>query len=375
MFLLFFRILFFQATNIWNLRKTANRFSVFLLYDQTGKSKKTIFMTVLCRIPQHAASGNDSTFLIPFLIFICYLCNNMKKIAGNIAEHALRLLSRLPLRLLYVLSDVCFPVVYYAVRYRRTVVRDNIDHAFPEWNLRERRRLERRFYRFFCDYTVETIKLITITPEEMKRRMVIEGTEEVERSLDSHPFVFLYLGHYCNWEWISSMPLWRSRPDVHFAQIYRPLKSPLFDRVFMQMRTRFGAENISKYDTLRRIVRMKKEGQRSVVGFISDQSPNGNSIHDWVPFFHRETPVFTGTERIGKKMDAAIYFADVRRLRRGYYHLRLRPVTDNIRSFEDYRLTEYYMEELERMIRRQPHLWLWSHKRWKHRREDFGNGR
>ena len=282
----------------------------------------------------------------------------------------LQLLSHLPLGVLYVLSSCCYPIVYYVVRYRRHVVRTNIENSFPEKSEAERRKIERDFYRFFCDYTVETIKLISISADEMRRRMVVEGMDEIGESLKTHPFAFIYLGHYCNWEWISSMPLWRKPGTYHCGQLYRPLKNKAIDDMFFKLRTRFEAENISKYDSLRRILTLKKEGTPTVIGFISDQSPRPNSIHDWVDFFHQETPVFTGTERIAKKVNASIYFADVQRVKRGYYKLHLRPITEDVRSYPDYKITEIYMQELEKMIKRQPHLWLWSHKRWKHRRED-----
>lgn len=281
----------------------------------------------------------------------------------------IRLLSHLPLRVLYVLSDLFYVIVYYVARYRRGVVRENIEKSFPEKNVKELRQIERGYYHFFCDYVVETIKLISMSEQEMRQRMVMEGVEDMERSLDKCPFVFVYLGHYCNWEWITSLPLWREHGQTHCGQLYRPLKNKAFDRLFLNLRQRFGAECISKYDALRQIIKMKKEGMRSIIGFISDQSPLPNSIHEWADFLHHDTPVFTGTERIAKKVCAAIYFADVQRVRRGHYHICFRLVTETPTAYPDYELTQMYMAELERMIQRQPYLWLWSHKRWKHTRE------
>lgn len=285
----------------------------------------------------------------------------------------LRLISRLPLGVLYVLADLCFPVLYYVARYRRKVVTENLNNAFPELSPRERRQIRRRFYRWFCDYVVETLKLLSISRQEMMRRMVIEGVDEMERSLEKKPFVFIFLGHYCNWEWVSSIPLWYQKEDSHGAQLYRPLKNKAFDGLFLEMRSRFGSENISKYEALRHILQLRRDGKKTCIGFISDQTPGWNSIHDWVDFLHQDTPVFTGTERIAKKVDAAIFFADIRRVRRGYYHLVLRRMTDEPKDFPDYALTEQYMRELEQIIRRQPHLWLWSHRRWKHRRAADGS--
>ena len=285
----------------------------------------------------------------------------------------LRLISRLPLGVLYVLADLCFPLLYYVARYRRKVVTENLNNAFPELSPRERRQIRRRFYRWFCDYVVETLKLLSISRQEMMRRMVIEGVDEMERSLKTKPFVFIFLGHYCNWEWVSSIPLWYQKEDSHGAQLYRPLKNKAFDGLFLEMRSRFGSENISKYEALRHILQLRRDGKKTCIGFISDQTPGWNSIHDWVDFLHQDTPVFTGTERIAKKVDAAIFFADIRRVRRGYYHLVLRRMTDEPKDFPDYALTEQYMRELEQIIRRQPHLWLWSHRRWKHRRAADGS--
>lgn len=285
----------------------------------------------------------------------------------------LRLISRLPLGVLYVLADLCFPLLYYVARYRRKVVTENLNNAFPELSPRERRQIRRRFYRWFCDYVVETLKLLSMSRQEMMRRMVIEGVDEMERSLETKPFVFIFLGHYCNWEWVSSIPLWYQKEDSHGAQLYRPLKNKAFDGLFLEMRSRFGSENISKYEALRHILQLRRDGKKTCIGFISDQTPGWNSIHDWVDFLHQDTPVFTGTERIAKKVDAAIFFADIRRVRRGYYHLVLRRMTDEPKAFPDYALTEQYMRELEQIIRRQPHLWLWSHRRWKHRRAADGS--
>ena len=289
---------------------------------------------------------------------------------NSFAEACFKLLSRLPLGALYVFADVAFLVVYYIAGYRRGVVRKNLQRSFPEKTQKELRRIEKDFFHFLCDYAVETIKLLTISEEEMRRRMTFEGVEEMEAELEKHPFVFVYLGHYCNWEWVSSLPMWMKKETTHCAQIYRPLKNNAFDALFMHMRTRFHSENISKYDTLRRVLSLKSEGRRTIIGFISDQSPRWQSIHEWVDFLNQETPVFTGTERIGKKVDAAVYFADICRPRRGHYHCTFRCMTSDIRSYEDYRLTEIYMQELEQIIRRQPHLWLWSHKRWKLNRKD-----
>ena len=285
--------------------------------------------------------------------------------SASLAESILRLFSRLPLWMLYRISDLLFLLVYFVVRYRRKVVRENLSRSFPDRSKQERRLIEQRFYRFFCDYAVETIKLLTISEAEMRRRMKVFGCEEMDAELDRQPFCFLMLGHYGNWEWLSTIALWSKH---NCGQLYTPLHNATFDRVFYDMRSRFGTENISKYNALRRILSLKSEGIPSHIGFITDQSPRPNSIHDWMPFLHQDTPIFTGAERIGKKVGAAAYFIRVTRPRRGYYECHLERLTSDMREFADYELTELCMRRLEAEINEVPHLWLWTHRRWKHQR-------
>ena len=168
----------------------------------------------------------------------------------------LRLLSRLPLWWLYRLSDLLFPLVYYVVRYRRRVVRTNLANSFPHYSAQQLGRVERRFYRFFCDYVVETLKILTISREEMQRRMRFEGCELLDAQLEHQPFCFLLLGHFANWEWVSTIAMSCRRPT---SQLYTPLHNKAMDRLFYEMRSRFGGENISKYDALRRILGWKRE--------------------------------------------------------------------------------------------------------------------
>ncbi len=285
--------------------------------------------------------------------------------SASLAESILRLFSRLPLWMLYRISDLLFLLVYFVVRYRRKVVRENLSRSFPDRSKQERRLIERRFYRFFCDYAVETIKLLTISEAEMRRRMKVFGCEEMDAELDRQSFCFLMLGHYGNWEWLSTIALWSKH---NCGQLYTPLHNATFDRVFYDMRSRFGTENISKYNALRRILSLKSEGIPSHIGFITDQSPRPNSIHDWMTFLHQDTPIFTGAERIGKKVGAAAYFIRVTRPRRGYYECHLERLTSDMREFADYELTELCMRRLEAEINEVPHLWLWTHRRWKHQR-------
>ena len=294
------------------------------------------------------------------------------KITYYIAYALWYLLSLLPLWLLYFVSDLLFFPTYYLARYRRKIVRQNLTGSFPEKDLKEIVRIEKRFYHFFCDYIVETIKLFSMSEEQMKRRMVFKGVDHIVSAMEKEDknFCFVYLGHYCNWEWIASLPYW-CPDDVKCGQIYHPLYNKAFGRLFLRLRNQFGGECIAMKETVRKIIEMKRAKQKCIIALISDQTPKWNSIHHWCDFLHRETPVFIGTERIGKQVDALIYYADVKRTRRGYYLCEFKPLTHRPKEVPDYELTDRFTHLLEEMIKERPDFWLWSHKRWKRTKEEW----
>jgi KDO2-lipid IV(A) lauroyltransferase len=256
------------------------------------------------------------------------------------------------------------------IGYRKRVVRSNLASSFPEKTEAELQQIERGFYHFFCDYLVESIKLLTISREELKRRLVFKGTETVNEVVESGQSCAVYLGHYCNWEWITSLPLWVTA-KAQCGQIYHPIENKDFDRLFLRLRQRMGAVCIPMQDTLRKILEYRQQGQPVVIGYISDQKPHWVNIHHWVDFLHHDTPVLTGTERIARKVKHAVFYMDVRRIRRGYYEAEFRLITREPQQMPEYRLTDIYYEMLEASIRRAPEFWLWSHKRWARTREEF----
>lgn len=279
--------------------------------------------------------------------------------------------SLLPLRVHYVLSDIIFWILYGLFGYRKRVVRENLRTSFPEKSETELRKIERGFYHFLCDYLVESIKLMTISRENLKRRMVFKGTELVAQCIDEGQSCAIYLGHYCNWEWVTSLPLWLT-PKVQCGQIYHPIENKAFDRLFLRLRQRLDALCIPMQDTLRKVLEFRKAGQPIVIGYISDQKPHWVNIHHWVDFLHHDTPVLTGTERIVRKMNHAVFYLDMRRVRRGYYEAEIKLITRNPQEMEDeYGLTDIYYQLLEQSIRQAPEFWLWSHKRWARTREEF----
>ncbi len=288
----------------------------------------------------------------------------------NLGFSLIRLLSRMPLRIHYCISDVMYLITYHCIHYRRKVVRENLTSAFPEKPLKEIKKIEREFYHWFCDYIVETFKMATISREEMSRRMVFKGTEAIEQCWAEGQSCGVMLGHYCNWEWVSTLPLAMSQKGL-CAELYHPIENPETNDFFLQLRQRFGSVCIPMERALRDIVKYRQEGRPLVIGYIADQKPNWRNIHLWMPFLNHNTPVFTGSERIIKRTGQAFFYGDVRRIKRGYYECEFRLIDRHPAHIPDFELSQRYMQEMEKTIRRDPAYWLWSHDRWSRTKEEF----
>lgn len=297
--------------------------------------------------------------------------SDMKRICQDILYAPLwlimHLLAFLPLRVLYLVSYLLYIIIYRVVGYRRKVVRDNLTQCFPDKSVDELRKIERKFYRFFSDYIVETLKVLHISDTEMKQRMEFVDAEVVDRFTTQGRSVMLLLGHYGNWEWIPSLTMWCACPDnIQLGQVYRTLRNEWFDRFFLRLRSRFGTRGISKEVVLRTFLQYRRDGLVSLTGFMADQTPSINNIHHWTKFLGRPTAALSGFEAIAKRLDMAVVYVDVELVKRGHYRATFRLLEDNPTACPDYDITDRYMQAMEQTIRRAPHAWLWSHKRWKH---------
>lgn len=280
--------------------------------------------------------------------------------------------SLLPLRVLYLLSDIMYFPVYKVFGYRRRVVRKNLAESFPDKSREELREIERKFYHYFCDYVVETIKYFSISEREIRRRMVFEGAEEANRYLAEGKSSILFMGHYCNWEWVSSLPLYITKADNHVrGHIYHRLANATMDDLFLRMRHRFESENIEMHSALRVLARCRAEGKRFVIGFISDQAPKWENINMWTDFLNHKTAFFTGAEGLAKLADAAVFYIDVKRVKRGYYRATFVKMTDHPKDFAGHELTVQYARLLQQSIETAPEYWLWTHNRWKRSYEEY----
>lgn len=288
-----------------------------------------------------------------------------KKVLYLLVKMLWKILSAIPLWILYGVSDFFYVIVYYLVGYRKAVVMKNLRFAYPEKTDRDLTKISKRFYRFLCDLFFETAKLNFWSEKKIMRRMTFVNFEEINDLIRSKRSVSLFLGHYGNWEWISSMSLWLDK-NIAGGQIYKKLTSDIADRLMIDNRSKFGVECIEMSHTLRHIHQHKTAGDVSVTGYLYDQSPMKEESKYFIDFMHKKTPVLTGTERITKRYGFEAYYVDVRRIKRGRWQAEFVRLHPDPSSLPDYRLTEIFYEHLTRTIYRQPEFYLWTHNRFKY---------
>ncbi len=280
------------------------------------------------------------------------------------------MLSLLPMWVLYRLADVGYLLIYYVLKYRRGIVRQNLVSSFPEKTNSEIVNIEKQFYRWFADYFLESIKLLSISRKQLAKRLTIINADLIENDFKEGTHVAAILGHYCNWEWLSAVTIGLPNNRV-VALVYKPIKNKIINHLFYCLRSSQGGVPVAKNDILRALVKYKKQQTMTLFGYIADQSPRWQNIHLWLPFLHHQTPVFTGSERIMRKMNNAVYYAEMSRPKRGYYTCTFRLITKEPNSLPENDITRRFFEMLEVSIKAQPHLYLWTHNRWKRTKEEF----
>lgn len=289
----------------------------------------------------------------------------MKKIGFYLVLPFIYGISLLPFPVFYLLSDLMFFILYYITGYRKKVVYQNLKNSFPGKSHNELKKIERRFFRYLCDLTLETFKTLTISPAAAKKRCYFnDNTVAVFKKLnDDKQSCIIVMGHFGNWEWAgNSFSL--INPQQLYV-IYHPLSNPYFDRLIYNMRTRFGTRLYAMKDTMREMIRNRHEV--NATAFIADQTPAPEGAY-WTTFLNQDTPVFWGTEKIAQKLNYPIIYVTVNRVRRGYYDVSADVLVQEPKNTREGEITELHTRRLEQDIMKQPEIWLWSHRRWKHRR-------
>lgn len=270
----------------------------------------------------------------------------------------------LPLKALYLLSDIIRLFLHKILKYRLKIVRNNLRNSFPGKSEKELKAIEDEFYKHLCDTIVETIKLLHISDRQLKERVIVTNPELIhEISRAGNPIV-LFMGHYCNWEWVPTLTLSVKEPQI-LGAIYRPLHNKVMDKVMLRIRSRFKSICIPKSNAYRTMVNWKRDGLSFMVGFIADQRPVGQPLSHWLCFLNQATPVVVGGDIIGEKVNAKFVYLRMDKVKRGYYTITF----EEIKKEDDYKgkypYTEAFYKMLGKSIHNAPAYWLWSHNRWK----------
>jgi Kdo2-lipid IVA lauroyltransferase/acyltransferase len=287
----------------------------------------------------------------------------MKALVYYLTIPFIYLISLLPFALLYRVSDFLFIVVYKILGYRKKVVATNLKNSFPEKTEEEINQIQHRFYRYFFDLIVETLKTLTISPKTLEKRVVFADKTVFKKYFTQKQSIIIVMGHLGNWELGGAR--FALEPLHRLFVIYHPLKNKHFDGLIHKMRTRLGNGLFAMKNTLRGMVEQRNE--ITATAFIADQTPSPKGAY-WIQFLNQDTPVFTGTGKIANKFKYPVVYVSVKRLRRGYYEVHLEDLVPNPGDVEPEEIVARFTKRLEKDIQELPETWLWTHKRWKHKR-------
>ena len=275
--------------------------------------------------------------------------------------------SKLPRPLFYLLSDIFFVKLFYFFGYRKKVVLENLVLCFPNKELRELHLIRRQFYKHLCDMVFESIKSISISEKEIKKRFQFKNLSVFSDLEKKDKSALLILGHYGNWEWIFILQTFIKHTGYG---VYKQLKNKYFDRLVKQIRAKYNTYLITTKETVSVLNDVNNNGELTASGFISDQSPKKNKAFHWQKFMGVKVPVYTGAEMLAKRLNHAVIFTKISKVKRGHYQCEFELITDEPQSIPDYTITDQFLKRLEQQIREEPAYYLWTHKRWKHKEDN-----
>lgn len=289
----------------------------------------------------------------------------MQLLAYILIYPILWIVSMLPFRILYFVSDLLYILMYYVIGYRKKVVTENLNLVFPNKSEAELRIVLKRFYHHLCDMIVESVKSMNISIDSMKSRYKFNNLDIINDYEKQNKSIILMCAHYGSWEWIFILQTYTTHRSY---AIYKKLQNKYFDRLVKSIRARYNSYLITTKETFSVMEEARKKGILSMSGFASDQSPKKDKARYWADFMGINVPVHTGAEALAKKLDMPIVFFSVKRMKRGYYEATFQTLADKPKSFKDYDITDKFLKLVEDQIIEAPEYYLWTHNRWKHRK-------
>lgn len=273
-------------------------------------------------------------------------------------------ISVLPFRMLYVVSDGVYFLLYYIVGYRKKVVTENLKLVFPDKSEAEIGSIRKKFYKHLCDMFLEMIKTMNISKKELEKRFNIKNLEELRRLEGLNKSIVLMYGHYASWEWSIQI-----QNLIRFGGfgVYKKLANPYFDKLVRDIRSKYNTTLIGTKEAIQTIKKNEKQGIKGVLAFLSDQSPRLTKEVYWSSFMGVEVPCFTGAERLAKELDLTIAYLKVTKVKRGFYEGEIITLSESPKAHKNYEITDMFLREVEKQIYEAPEYYFWTHKRWKHR--------
>ncbi len=273
------------------------------------------------------------------------------------------LISILPHRLFYLFSDFVFFLVYHVIGYRKKVVRENLELVFPEKSKEEIYRIQKNFFKHMCDMFLEMVKTMNLSKEDIKKKYHIVNVELIQE-IEKEKSILIPCSHYANWEWNVSLNLYVKAKGY---AVYQKVANKYFDNMVRNFRSKWNTDLITTHETVRTVIGNEKQGVKSIYGMVSDQSPMVVHAHYWDTFMGVTVPIYNGVEVLARKLDLAVVFLKVSKVKRGYYRAEFIPITLSGKNTEPNEITKKFIELTEQQIKEKPEHYLWSHKRWKHR--------
>lgn len=286
----------------------------------------------------------------------------LNRLQVNLLWASSKLVGALPRFIQNGISDALCFIFHRIVRYRLRVVRMNLANSFPERSLNELRDIEKKFYAHLADVILETFIIPSFDVDEMKRRMIYAGTEEFEKNIDGK-IAIAAVAHYGSWEYTIGYSLQSSHGTYG---VYHPLKSKVMDEYYKCCRSRFKCVPLPMASVAKQMILDTRAKRETIYALIADQTPPRGIIKNRFMFLNQPTAFFAGIERLALQYKIPVFFLDIKKVKRGYYTAEFIPIYDGVESVEENIITKRYVSNLERMILREPALWMWSHKRWKH---------
>jgi KDO2-lipid IV(A) lauroyltransferase len=282
----------------------------------------------------------------------------------NFLIKILYLISKLPLKILYIFSDIIFFLNYNIVGYRKKVITQNLTNSFPNKSKKEIAEIRKRFYLNFSDYLVETVKSFSISETESRVRMQHINQDVFHEIKEEGKNIILLAGHVFNWEWINALA--KIIPQDHCHPVYRKVNSEFWEKQMKKVRNKFGNEALEANEVILNIFRNKNDGN-SVYMFVADQTPHVSHVNYGLEFLDQKTPVFVGYDKLATRMDLAFIYCEMKKVKRGFYQVNYHRIYPDGEKFTEHEVVKKFHKLLENTLHKRPDNYLWSHRKWKYK--------